>query len=52
VTRYTLTVFPLMVVGGSLLARVRPSVAAAAVAASAAWMSAVMGAFALGYWAG
>ena len=52
VTRYTLSIFPLMVVGGSLLARLRPPAAIAIVAASTLWMCAVIGLFALGYWAG
>jgi hypothetical protein len=41
-----------MVVAGSLLARLRPSAAMVIAAFSTAWMSVVMGLFALGYWAG
>jgi hypothetical protein len=52
VTRYTLSIFPLMVLGGSLLAAVRLRYAALVVGVSTAWMSVVMGLFALGYWAG
>ena len=51
-TRFTLTVFPLMVVGGSLVARLSPRTALIIVAGSMAWMGTVMGTFALGYWAG
>lgn len=52
VTRYTLSIFPLMVLSGSLLARLPPRGAVVIVGLSTAWMSAVMGLFALGFWAG
>jgi hypothetical protein len=52
VTRYTLSIFPLMVLGGSLLARLRPRPAAVVAGVSTVWMSGVMAMFALGYWAG
>lgn len=52
VTRYTLSVFPLMILGGSLLSRLRRRRAVVIAGVSTVWMSGVMGAFALGYWAG
>jgi hypothetical protein len=52
VTRYTLSIFPLMTLGGLLMTRLRTPTAVAVVAASTAWMATVMGLFALGYWAG
>jgi hypothetical protein len=52
VTRYTLSIFPLMVLAGSLLARSTVRTKTVIAAVSTVWMTTVMGTFALGYWAG
>ena len=52
VSRSTLTVFPLIIVAASVIAPWRRWAGAVAIVVSGAWMTWIMGAFPLQYWAG